>query len=752
MDLNYFTCTLGEAALHHKVDHSIANVNLFIDQLVQHCGDKPAAGFYIPPLSKEEAWKTQILNFTQVQRGSLTVANTLSRANRQGLSSSRVVALLAPSTPEFLFTWLALMRLGHGVLLIAPQCQPPAIAHLCKQCDVTCMLYDKQHLTLARGAGNLMSEENAREFWIFDINSVMGDNVFETIRSGPTGDLKVPDGRPDDVAYLFHTSGTSTGLPKQIPQSHRAAVSVLPRLDGSREATFTTTPLYHGGIADLFRAWSSNAMIWLFPGRGIPITATNILHCLRASQRESRKDRSPPIKYFSSVPYVLQMMEQEQEALSFLRKMDIVGVGGAALPEEVGHRLVKQGVNLVSRFGSAECGFLLSSHRDYEHDKDWQFLRDYTTTPSRSTARGGLDSGNYDTDHHLNNITRNGNGIQNDAAISAASPELLRFESSPDGLYELVVGRTWPHLAKTNRSDGSYATSDLFEAHPDVPRAWRYHSRADAQLTLMTGKKFDPAPLESAIAASSPLVSEVLIFGDGQSHPGALLFRSEEAKGMSDEALMDVLWPKIEHLNMDNQSHARISFPMVRPMPWKEADLPKSSKGTLIRGKAAEKFAQTIKDSYSLVLGQTEAVEDPDLDEHILSVVQRVRGSPHSSLEKLDIYTDLFAYGLDSVACIQLRKSIQSLVPKDRSELPFSVVEDCGNVKRLSEFVLRRRHGEADVVENDDRRYMLELVENYSSFSSPIECIQSSDAPSREGKIVVVSNSKLFILKDFDYV
>ena len=53
----------------------------------------------------------------------------------------------------------------------------------------------------------------------------------------------VPEG---DTAYLHHTSGTSTGLPKPIPQSHRAAVGVLPRFgDGHEKSTFTTTPLYH---------------------------------------------------------------------------------------------------------------------------------------------------------------------------------------------------------------------------------------------------------------------------------------------------------------------------------------------------------------------------------------------------------------------------------------------------------------------------------------------------------------------------
>lgn len=59
------------------------------------------------------------------------------------------------------------------------------------------------------------------------------------------------------------------------------------------------------------------------------------------------------------------MMEADKYGLQFLTGMDIVGAGGAALPAEVGDRLVRRGTNLISRFRSAECGFLLSSYHDF---------------------------------------------------------------------------------------------------------------------------------------------------------------------------------------------------------------------------------------------------------------------------------------------------------------------------------------------------------------------------------------------------
>ena len=69
------------------------------------------------------------------------------------------------------------------------------------------------------------------------------------------------------------------------------------------------------------------------------------------------------------------MMAEDDTGIGILKGMNLVGVGGAALSPLVWNDLVLKGVNLVSRFGSAECGFLLSSHRDYRTDKEWQFLR-----------------------------------------------------------------------------------------------------------------------------------------------------------------------------------------------------------------------------------------------------------------------------------------------------------------------------------------------------------------------------------------
>lgn len=358
-----------------------------------------------------------------------------------------------------------------------------------------------------------------------------------------------------------------------------------------------------------------------------------------------------------------------EEGLKLLQGMDIVGVGGAALPFEVGNMLVEKGVNLISRFGSAECGFLMSSHRDYEKDEAWEYLR------------------------------------------SSAGGDLLQFEGREDNLSELVIKQGWPHMAKRNRENGSFATADLFMPHPSIVGAWRYHSRSDSQLTLITGKKFDPAPLEDAIKASSTLIEDALIFGSGKPYAGVLLFRSEQASSLSDDEFIDKVSLGVEKLNKESQSHAKISRAMLVPMEFEEKPLQKSSKGTIIRGQAEKKYSKDIAAAYEGKSSAGDAdITDAEIPKKIRETVLSVVGSGDAT--RLSHDTDLFSYGVDSVACMQIRQALSRLIP-GATALPVSVVEDCGTIARLTNFILRLRTGEQIEEQDDHIQLMSDLLDEY---------------------------------------
>ncbi|KAL8771488.1 MAG: hypothetical protein Q9209_003158 [Squamulea sp. 1 TL-2023] len=321
------------------------------------------------------------------------------------------------------------------------------------------------------------------------------------------------------------------------------------------------------------------------------------------------------------------MVSAESGGMQMLQSMEIVGVGGAALPQDVGNSLVHEGVNLVSRFGSAECGFLLSSHRDYQKDKEWQYLR-------------------------------------------SQDLDLLVFEEQQDGseLFELIILPNWPHMAKRNREDGSYTTADLFAPHPRIQDAWKYHSRADSQLTLITGKKFDPAPPEAAIA-SHELLSEALIFGNGMQSAGALLFRSEKSLTMDKDRLLDEVWPTINKLNKEGQAHTRLSRSMLIIMNAEAPGLEKSSKGTVLRAQAERMYEEDIRGAYDQNIAESKDPSRTLVPEHeIPTAVLEIIKTVLESSDRIPEDADLFSYGVDSVAChktesedeIQLMKDLAS--------------------------------------------------------------------------------------------
>ncbi len=214
--------------------------------------------------------------------------------------------------------------------------------------------------------------------------------------------------------------------------------------------------------------------------------------------------------------------------------------------------------------------------------------------------------------------------------------------------------------AKTNRPDGSLATADLFTPHPKIPDAWKYHSRADSQLTLITGKKFDPAPQEAAIATNS-LVEDALIFGNGKPHPGALLFRSQKARNICDADLIKAVWREIERLNAESQDHSRLAKRMLVVLPSGRKGLEKSSKGTVLRGQAEKTFAHEIENAYTKVSEAQSAphkngmapraASDDEVPHAILTIIKCVVGDRGPLAED----ADFFSYGIDSVACMQIR-------------------------------------------------------------------------------------------------
>lgn len=133
---------------------------------------------------------------------------------------------------------------------------------------------------------------------------------------------------------------------------------------------------------------------------------------------------------------------------------------------------------------------------------------------------------------------------------------------------------------------------------------------------------------------------------------------------MTDSELVHQVWPAIEKMNMDGQSHTKIAKSMLVIMPSTAARLEKSSKGTVLRRQAEERYESDISRAYQqlssrsedLVNGnETSDVQDYELPVAVLEIIKSVIGKKDTIPED----ADLFAYGVDSLACMQIRAFMQ---------------------------------------------------------------------------------------------
>ena len=233
-------------------------------------------------------------------------------------------------------------------------------------------------------------------------------------------------------------------------------------------------------------------------------------------------------------------------------------------------------------------------------------------------------------------------------------------------------------------------------------------------MTLITGKKFDPAPLEAEISAS-PYLDDVVIFGNNRPFPGVLLFRSASAKDIPDAELIQATAPDIERLNAKNQDHARISRNMLCPVGFADNQLKKTSKMTVIRREAYNDYDHVIKEAYERLEKSTnQHVPDKEIARVIQTMVQKITG------RRIGLDDDLTSCGVDSVGSIQIRYALKHLLPSGSNELPFTVVEDLGTISKLEECLIRFRQGKTSDYK-DEQLLMRSLVDQYGTFSSGID-------------------------------
>ncbi|KAG2076388.1 L-aminoadipate-semialdehyde dehydrogenase [Suillus decipiens] len=599
--------------------------------------------------------------------------NGLLNGRSKGDTTSRMtVGLLGLSNINYVVTEMALYRMGYCVLLLSPNNSPPAIAHLLTVTNATHMIV--QDVLLPSASIILTHLSNPGSVTIInqpssDIFSSAAHSLYpEKTRWDPAliweDEFLLP-------VTIVHSSG-STGFPKPIIVTNKAAVGNCSRNLGPTK--LMTLPLYHGhGHANLYRAIYAAKPLYLFPTGSIPLTSSNVVKLLK---------QAPDVETLEGVPLILKRLAETAEGLQVLKSLKFVTFSGSACPDELGDFLVNEGVRLASNYGLSETGHLMSSFRDFETDKGWNWMR----------AKGP---------HVKTNVN-----------------DYLRFAPRGGDTYELFVLDGWPAKTMTNQPDGSYATRDLFIKHPIIPDTYKFIGRLDDTLVMVNGEKTNPVPMELTLR-SSPYIADAVIFGAGHIQIGALILPAEVAKDCSPSELVKLVAPIVALANAEAPSHSQLASEALVFLPYGTV-IPCADKGSFLRARVYIEFEGIINDVYKRLEGDIDGHGNRRLTDEAeaRTAIRDIISKTVDKIDSLEDDTDLFNFGLDSLQSSRIRNTIQREIYLGGKKLSPNAVFEHPSITQIARLLVAMYSGnEGTLAQRSPLEIMLELVKKYSSFT-----------------------------------
>ncbi|KAH0388306.1 acetyl-CoA synthetase-like protein, partial [Aureobasidium melanogenum] len=583
------------------------------------------------------------------------------------LDESPIIGMLCISGLDMVVTLLGLLRLGYGVLLLSTRLAAPAYARLMTMVNCSTLISTDAFKTVF---DEVHVEKPLTCLPLLKRSDYIG------VKAPTFKRQYTPAKETNKIAVIIHSSG-STGFPKPIFLRHAQCLATFTQNFGMR--AFLASPLFHSqGFYEMFRTIYSKKPLYLC-NYTIPHTRQGLTAQLQFLKPE----------IFNCVPYLLKLLCETEEGINELAKVSLVLYAGSGCPDDVGDLLVSRGVNLVQNYGCTEIGRIMTSFRS-SGDTEWNYCR-------------------------LN---------------LPVSEHVLMDEIAP-GVFECVALESLKTRVAVNSDNppNSFRSRDLFAPHPTRPNLWKYLSRLDDRLTLVNGEKVLPLPIEGRIRQDR-LVQEAAVFGIGRSVPGVIIFRSPDAKGMSDDDFFEAVWPAVEDANARAESFSRIPKELV-VLVATETEYPKTDKGTFIRAKIYDQFREEIENKYSDFengsLGNL-TLEVPELEEWLLSEFNKELGV------SLKLDTDFYQAGIDSLQSTRMWSSIKKQINLggNHASLSRNVLYETANIRGLAQHLYLTRTGESKTQE-DEITVMEQLISKYSSFKQHEPCKATTD-----GKDVVL--------------
>ncbi|KAF7874496.1 uncharacterized protein EAF02_008473 [Botrytis sinoallii] len=125
---------------------------------------------------------------------------------------------------------------------------------------------------------------------------------------------------------------------------------------------------------------------------------------------------------------------------------------------------------------------------------------------------------------------------------------------------------------------------------------WKFENRIDDLIILSNAAKVNPVHIETLLQ-SHPLLNGCLVFGTGRTRCGILLEPKEDSK-LTEEDLIEKVWPDVQKANDTVPAHARVERHLVF-VAKKDKRFERAAKGTLVRSICTNMYKAEIDSVYA---------------------------------------------------------------------------------------------------------------------------------------------------------
>ncbi|KIK67057.1 hypothetical protein GYMLUDRAFT_191481 [Collybiopsis luxurians FD-317 M1] len=418
-------------------------------------------------------------------------------------------------------------------------------------------------------------------------NSSAGENPVPILSASPFSDIQslsekivqeVPNSflrtneqfvNPSDIAFIFHTSGSTSGSPKLVPCNYRWLDSIankasqlcVPNDPDRQDVSTWIGSMCHIGQTSMLICLMQYGTCIVQP-KQMPFPTEELMfmveHC--------HVNRIWQFAAFFSV--YLRAARQDPKVLAMLVSLEEVTTCGMALSQEDQDYAYNNGIKLMNIFGSTELG------------------------GSALISLGGTDP---KTRHHLRPLT----GFAYEFRPVYTEDALNDEYQSTNRLLEFVVladSGDCPDVSLRNSNDNNFYTGDLFiEAGPG---RYIFAGRDDDWIKTENSLRCDTKSIEdNARAMCRSLISECIVVGTGR--PSPVMFVESGAE-VPESKLKKEIFRKIRAFHSRRYVHESItSAKMIIVVP--RGSLPRTaSKGNIRRKAVEEKYKVQLDELYGV--------------------------------------------------------------------------------------------------------------------------------------------------------